>query len=1015
MCSLRAIHIAARMTLVMLAVATRAAGQCLLQEFTAANPTAGDRFGWWVDVDGDHAVIGVPWDDDGCLVCDPDCDTGSAFVYRLEDNVWVQEAKLSAPNAVADEWFGNPVHIDGDVIVLGARGDCEVTSRAGAVFVYRRTGTDWVMDAKLTASDGDARDYLGTSAAIDGDVILAGSPSIDCAAGESCGAVYVFRHNGSEWVEEAKLTASDGSRIGLGISVALEGNRFVAGAWFDDHGGAHTNAGSAYVFSHDGVGWVEEARLVASDPEEEDRFGFAVDLSGDSIIVGSVYDDDACPGDPACNSGSAYLFRLEDTNWIEEVKLVASDALRGDHFGASTLLSGDVALVGYGGYIFTNDGLNWIERAKLPAPSDAANFGWTLAMSGENVLIGAPTTEVGAPLAGVAYMYRAFGEPDSDSDGINDYCQHDCNGNGIPDADDIASGTSQDCNENGVPDDCESDCNGNGLADECDIADGTSQDCAGNNIPDECEPDCNENGAADSCDIFDGTSEDCTGDGVPDECEPDCNGNGVADSCDITGPTSNDCNGNGVPDECDILGGSSEDCTGDGIPDECEPDCNLNETADSCDIDDGTAEDIDDDSIPDECENWFHCQTGEGYFDFGPHRVNLEAEQLAMHLTGLLRAPDAEYERILGDLQLVRDANPLISTVFDYPDYAPDQLMVKLDPEVAWEGYEALNVFYQVVEERTIIHDPPWKLITFCDNLNALVLPSEYTVVPEVLYAEPNWYLGDGDHITLTANGSTYRYTITHGFYDCMDGCDCGQEWLVDVDENGGVKWISYDEWGLWPDCFSDFVSCCVPNGVCGWTHDSNCDYLGGTAVAECLGDDDGDGLDGACTMPVVEAEGCRRIVVTPLPGTESVALLISSPDYPCVLGYIGEQGRIGDSPVYQTPQEWATVHVYGPEIVPNTTYEITGELSGGTYTDRAVAITYMWGDVVWEYGTVDFLDITAVVDCFRHLPAAPPIEWCDIVPGTPNGMVDFTDISYTVDAFRNYPYPFGLPDDCSD
>ena len=145
--------------------------------------------------------------------------------------------------------------------------------------------------------------------------------------------------------------------------------------------------------------------------------------------------------------------------------------------------------------------------------------------------------------------------------------------------------------------------------------------------------------------------------------------------------------------------------------------------------------------------------------------------------------------------------------------------------------------------------------------------------------------------------------------------------------------------------------------------------------------------------------------------GPETVALMISSPDYPCVSGYIDEEGRLTDAPVFQTPQAWATVHVYGPEIVPDTTYEITTDLGGGVFTDRGTATTYIWGDVVWELGTVDFLDITARVDCFRHLPTAPPIERCDIAPGTPDGVVDFTDIAHTVDAFRNLPYPFDLPD----
>jgi hypothetical protein len=112
----------------------------------------------------------------------------------------------------------------------------------------------------------------------------------------------------------------------------------------------------------------------------------------------------------------------------------------------------------------------------------------------------------------------------------------DCNGNSIPDADDISLGTSLDCNGNDIPD-------------ECDIADGTSQDCNGNGIPDE-------------CDITSGTS-------------LDCNGNDIPDECDIASGTSQDCNGNGIPDECDISSGTSIDGNGDGIPDECQMDVQI--------------------------------------------------------------------------------------------------------------------------------------------------------------------------------------------------------------------------------------------------------------------------------------------------------------------------------------------------------------------------------------------------------------------------------------------------------
>ncbi len=232
----------------------------------------------------------------------------------------------------------------------------------------------------------------------------------------------------------------------------------------------------------------------------------------------------------------------------------------------------------------------------------------------------------------------------------------DCNGNGRPDDQDIATGASLDANGNGVPDECEpaSDCNLNGRSDLCDLALGLAEDCDANGEPDECdigtgalpddnangradacEPDCNANGRPDGLDIAGGTSADWNGDGIPDECGTDCNGNGAWDWHDISAGTSADCNRNGVPDECETAGGASPDCNGTGVPDECdldpsdpdgnglvsrdtnrngtpdecEPDCNRNGVPDEVDV---NPADPDGDGVvspdcnynrnPDECE-----------------------------------------------------------------------------------------------------------------------------------------------------------------------------------------------------------------------------------------------------------------------------------------------------------------------------------------------------------------------------------------------------------------------------
>jgi len=182
------------------------------------------------------------------------------------------------------------------------------------------------------------------------------------------------------------------------------------------------------------------------------------------------------------------------------------------------------------------------------------------------------------------------------------------------------------------------------------------------------------------------------------------------------------------------------------------------------------------------------------YFDYGPHRENLEAEMLAMNLAAALRAPDEQYERILRDLALIRAAYPQLTTVIDDPDYVPNQLIVGLQAGQPTDGYEGLNFHYYVVQEEVYT----WgRVLTFCDNLNAVVLAVDYADLPEVGWAEPNYFIGHDDQITVSAPSTVYRYVIDDGFLDCFDGCDCHRVWTLDVDAAGTVTLRSYEEWGM--------------------------------------------------------------------------------------------------------------------------------------------------------------------------------------------------------------------------
>jgi hypothetical protein len=175
---------------------------------------------------------------------------------------------------------------------------------------------------------------------------------------------------------------------------------------------------------------------------------------------------------------------------------------------------------------------------------------------------------------------------------------------------------------------------------------------------------------------------------------------------------------------------------------------------------------------------------------------------------------------------------------------------------------------------------------------------------------------------------------------------------------------------------------------------------------------------------PTAESGGSRTLVVTPPQHGLPMALLVTGdggdPTVSCLSRYVQADGRLGDLAVFQTYDVWGTVLVSSEEIVPGTSYEVRcdyGEF--GQCPDGAAATTGMWGDVVGDFiggqwtpanGTVDFNDITSIVDAFKHLPIAPPVAAADLVGPSgaecdPDLAIDFLDIGAGVEAFKGYSY----------
>ncbi len=254
------------------------------QKLFGSDEVAYDGFGASVAVDGNTAVVWAPNHySNGSL-------TGAAYVLRWNGSSWLEEARLFPPrptniSAGTPNGSCSSVSISGNVFVIGVPGDDEKGYDAGAVYVYERSGTSWIQKQKLTASDGLGGDVLGYSVAISGNVIVAGAYFAD-PKGSSSGAAYVFGLNGTSWVQKQKLVPTDGAANDIfGNAVSVSGDLIVVGAPLD--GSRGLAFGSAYVYRFNGTSWLQETELFASDGASNRYFGSAVAVAGDAVVVGA--------------------------------------------------------------------------------------------------------------------------------------------------------------------------------------------------------------------------------------------------------------------------------------------------------------------------------------------------------------------------------------------------------------------------------------------------------------------------------------------------------------------------------------------------------------------------------------------------------------------------------------------------------------------------------------------------------------------------------------------------------
>ncbi|MBC8341743.1 MAG: hypothetical protein H8E63_08815 [Proteobacteria bacterium] len=289
------------------------------QKLSASDADAFDAFGTSVAFADDVIVVGAPGN-------------AAAYVFRFDGNNWLEEQKLTPVGAGL--LFGTSVSISGGAIAVGAPG-------SDKVFVYRFNAGQWEAEQTINVPPllfSRPTDVLfGASVSCSDGLLLVGSPRNNETV--PLAFAFVYRFNGTEWEKEQDLLSGN---IEFGSAVAISADVAVVGASADSEKVKDT-PGSAFVFRFDGTEWLVEQELTASNPidGEGDVFGVSVAVSGDRIVIGSRRNDDVLP-----SSGSAYVYSFDGTDWVEEQILTAPDAAPLDIFGDSVSISDDVIAVG---------------------------------------------------------------------------------------------------------------------------------------------------------------------------------------------------------------------------------------------------------------------------------------------------------------------------------------------------------------------------------------------------------------------------------------------------------------------------------------------------------------------------------------------------------------------------------------------------------------------------------------------------------------------------------------------
>ncbi len=341
-------------------------------ELASPGEASVDFFGYAVALDQDTLVVGAYRDYASKMY------GGAAHVYVPGGSGWVLQESLRPMLPEADSFFGSSVAVSGNTALAGAPSFTEEgPDVAGAAYFFSRSGSSWLSQQQVRETTVTAYAKFGGAVAVSGDRALIAAPN------GSTARVYAYDRDGNGWSYSGELTADEPADQ-FGYALALDGTTALVGGLKVD------GSSAAHVFVNSGGTWSEQARLVPGVGDA--GFGFAVDLDGDFAVVGS---------EAETGTGAAYVYQRTGSEWQPTAVLKANGGAEGDRFGTAVAISGNVIVVGAKGhdgdgsesgaaYVFSRSGSDWAQQTKLASPSAAAGarFGTAVAIDGPRLAVG---------------------------------------------------------------------------------------------------------------------------------------------------------------------------------------------------------------------------------------------------------------------------------------------------------------------------------------------------------------------------------------------------------------------------------------------------------------------------------------------------------------------------------------------------------------------------------------------------------------------------------------------------